>query len=339
MKKYINKVIFILSVLACIIIGVNINAQPGKICPGGGHKPDDNILVGKVTFTMGSDTVNATHGIVKIFRVNMSNLEVIAVDSSQINPFGYYGIFGFPSGDYYIVAYPNDKDEDYMLSFYPSGPLWTNAQRVSISKGQVRTCNIRSTQMFQTLGATPVTGETADSINHNYKLRNSIIIARSGNQYRGFAMTNNQGKYVVSSIPQGNYNLTATRIGYRNQTQNVNITSTPAVVNFYMARDTNYTISVSGNETVVKDFKLYQNYPNPFNPSTEIAFSLDRGMDVKLAVYSIDGKIIKELVNDYRSAGEYKIKFSGDNLASGIYNYVLETGNGARESKLMVYAK
>ena len=345
MKKLtiINPVIFVIVFLTayCFIETNYVMCQTEKNCPGG-HDDDKNVLYGKVRYTTstGIDTF-ATDGNVKLFKVNPPSSDVIAIDSSRINNSGYYSIVGFPQGEYYIVAYPNDKDEDYMISFYPSGQLWNTATKIIIppGPGQVRTCNIRSEPMKRTGGATPVQGETADSSNHNYKLRNSIIIAKSGNEYRGFAMTNNQGKYIINSLPPGNYSITATRFGYKNFSQLATITSSPATINFYMAKDTSYSISVNSDETIVKNFKLMQNYPNPFNPSTEIVFSLEKGMKIKLAVYSIEGKIIKELVNGYRGQGEYKVHFSADNLSSGIYNYVLETESGQRESKLMVYTK
>lgn len=345
MKKLttINPVIFVI-VFFVTFFTINYqaaNAQTDGVCPGGGHD-EKNIIQGRVTYlsgTMLTETTNATHGTVKLLKVNPPSLDVIAIDSAHINSSGYYMISGFPQGEYYIVAYPNDKDEDYMIAFYPSGQLWNNAVKILMGNNQVRTCNIRSVPMYSTTGGTPVQGETADSGNHNYKLKNSVIIAKSGNQFRGFAMTNNQGRYLINSIQPGNYTLTATRFGFSNMNLNLAITSSPTTVNFYMGRDSSYTISVSNNINVVKNFKLYQNYPNPFNPGTEIGFSLDKGMNVKLAVYSIDGKIVKELVNDYRSPGEYKFRFSGENLSSGIYNYILETGNGQRESKFMVFTK
>lgn len=345
MKKLttINPVIIVIVFLA-IFFSVNfkaVNAQADKTCTGNGHD-DKNIIQGRVTYLTGAmltETAHVTHGIVKLLKVNPPSLDVIAVDSADINSSGYYVISGFPQGDYYLVAYPDDKDEDYVISFYPSGQLWNNAVKVVMGHNQVRTCNIRTVEMFQTPGGTPVQGETADSGNHNYKLKNSVIIAKSGNQYRGFAMTNNQGRYLINSIQPGNYTLTATRFGFSNLNHNISITSSPATINFYLGRDSSYTISVSNNTNIVKNFKLYQNYPNPFNPGTEIGFSLDKGMNVKLAVYSIDGKVVKELLNDYRAPGEYKFRFSGENLSSGIYNYILETGNGQKESKLMVLTK
>jgi hypothetical protein len=344
MKKLttINPVIFVIIFLTLFYCGVT-PAQNDKTCPGGGHHNNENIVAGRVmysTSTGSSDSVPATHGTVKLLRVNPPSLEVIAIDSAQINAFGYYSISGFPSGDYYIVAYPDDKVEDYVISFYPSGQMWNTAAKITmVGSGQARTCNIRSVKMHTTSGGVPVQGETADSGNHNHKLRNAIIIAKSGNEYRGFAITNNQGKYIINSIAPGNYFITATRFGYKNFMQFTSITSAPVTINFYMSQDPSYTISVNGNETIIKDFRLHQNFPNPFNPNTEIVFNLDKGMNVKLTVYSIEGKIVKELLNDYRNAGEYKVSFKGENLSSGIYNYVLETGTGQRESKLMVFTK
>jgi len=340
----INPVIFVIIFIVAFVLPGNINAQGSKTCPGGGHKNDDNVIEGKVSIYTSKDSPDTTfvsQGMVKLLRVNPPSLEVIAVDSAHINSSGFYRITEVPQGSYYIVAYPGDKVEDFMISFYPSGQLWNTASRINLNQnqGQVTICNIQSVPMYQTSGGTPVSGEIADSANHNYKLRNSIIIAKSGNEYRGFAITNNQGKYLVNSILPGNYNITATRFGFRNTTQNLTITSAPAVVNFYMGNDPSYTISVNENETVVKDFKLHQNYPNPFNPSTQISFNLDKAMEVKLGVYSIDGKFIKELTSGYKPAGEYRFNFNGENLSSGIYNYVLETGTGQRESKLMVFTK
>lgn len=345
MKKLtiINPVIFVIVFLLALCF-ININfarAQTEKTCPGG-HKGDEHTFTGSVKFlnNFGRDT-NATHGIVKLFKVNPPSADVIAVDSATINQSGIYIMNGVPAGDYYIVAYPNDKIEDFVVAFYPSGQLFSSATRIVIppGPGTIHFYNVRSELMYKTGGATPVQGETADSGNHNYKLKNSIITAKSGTQWRGFAITDNQGKYIVNSILPGNYSITSSRFGYRNQTQNVNIGTTTATVNFYMARDTASSIGINSSSEVVKDFKLNQNFPNPFNPCTDISFSLDRGMDVKLAVYSMNGKLIEELVNGYRNAGEYRISFNAASLASGIYNYTLETGNGLRESRIMVLTK
>ena len=72
---------------------------------------------------------------------------------------------------------------------------------------------------------------------------------------------------------------------------------------------------------IPKGFTLHQNYPNPFNPVTTITYELKFKGDVKLTVYDVTGKWIKELVNQFQSPGVYKYTFNGTGLPSGVYFY------------------
>ncbi len=76
------------------------------------------------------------------------------------------------------------------------------------------------------------------------------------------------------------------------------------------------------------------NYPNPFNPSTEIHFSIPKDGFVSLSIFDVTGRIIKSLVNEFKTAGNYSLSFNGDNLSSGVYFYRLET-NGYTVTKKM----
>ena len=71
--------------------------------------------------------------------------------------------------------------------------------------------------------------------------------------------------------------------------------------------------------------KLYQNYPNPFNPMTEIKFYIADNSDVKLAVFNIQGQLVKSLINTDLSVGSHSVKFNASPLNSGVYYYRLET--------------
>ena len=86
------------------------------------------------------------------------------------------------------------------------------------------------------------------------------------------------------------------------------------------------------------DFNLGQNYPNPFNPSTTISYSIPREGIVTLKVCDILGEEVVTLVNEEKIPGEYKIKFTGLNLASGIYIYTIKANNFI-SSKKMIYLK
>jgi len=81
---------------------------------------------------------------------------------------------------------------------------------------------------------------------------------------------------------------------------------------------------------------LSQNYPNPFNPMTNISFTLPKATNVKLVVYNAIGEHIKTLVNEYKQAGNYEVKFDASNLSSGVYFYRLETPNYTSTKKLIL---
>ena len=95
----------------------------------------------------------------------------------------------------------------------------------------------------------------------------------------------------------------------------------------------NTIINGVGKEpAVVRNYELKQNYPNPFNPSTTISYSIPVSSQVTLKVYNIKGQLVRTLVNEYRMAGDYKVRFDAVSenktpLSSGIYLYQLTAGN------------
>jgi len=95
--------------------------------------------------------------------------------------------------------------------------------------------------------------------------------------------------------------------------------------------------------TAPNESVLEQNYPNPFNPSTLIRYSIPnvistegRNLDVELKVYDILGNEIATLVNEYKPAGNYEVKFDASNISSGIYFYELQVGNFMQTRKMLL---
>ena len=111
---------------------------------------------------------------------------------------------------------------------------------------------------------------------------------------------------------------------------------------FYAIRsDSNlffHSTGIISQNIVVKYFSLSQNYPNPFNPLTRINYELQIANYVFLNVYDINGKLVKELINEKQSAGNYSIDFDGSGLPSGTYIYRLQAGEFS-ETKKMVLLK
>lgn len=95
----------------------------------------------------------------------------------------------------------------------------------------------------------------------------------------------------------------------------------------------------NNNEQIAKDFILYQNYPNPFNSVSSIKYKVSRSADIKLILYSIDGKEITILLNKRQVSGDYDIKFYGSNLSSGVYFYTLFVEGVRVDTKKLVLIK
>ena len=68
-----------------------------------------------------------------------------------------------------------------------------------------------------------------------------------------------------------------------------------------------------------ESFKLCANYPNPFNPSTMIVFYLAKDEFMTLKVYNITGRLIETIIEGEVPAGEHRLQWSADGLASGVY--------------------
>ena len=100
-------------------------------------------------------------------------------------------------------------------------------------------------------------------------------------------------------------------------------------------------LDTESETTVPDEFALAQNYPNPFNPSTNIDFSLFEESYVKLSVYDLSGKLIKELISTSMQVGNHNIEWdgtddSGGKVGAGVYLYKLQTNNFSESRKMIL---
>ncbi|RJP64832.1 MAG: T9SS C-terminal target domain-containing protein [Ignavibacteriales bacterium] len=91
------------------------------------------------------------------------------------------------------------------------------------------------------------------------------------------------------------------------------------------------------------NYKLLQNYPNPFNPSTTIEYEISQPSNVKVNIYDVAGRLIKELINEQKNTGNHSVTWngsdnSGNTVASGNYFYQIIT-NDFIQAKKMIFIK
>ena len=97
--------------------------------------------------------------------------------------------------------------------------------------------------------------------------------------------------------------------------------------------------SVEEASNIPNAFVLRQNYPNPFNPSTSISYELPKAENVRIVIYDIAGRKVRELVNENKAAGSYMVEWNGRNeqeslVASGLYVYRIYAGEFSQILKM-----
>ncbi len=94
-------------------------------------------------------------------------------------------------------------------------------------------------------------------------------------------------------------------------------------------------------ETPEAATELFANHPNPFNPKTTISFYLAEASEVQLGVFDVQGRLVRLLIDEGKTAGPYAIDWdgrngSGDRLASGIYLAKLKTDRHEQTQKMIL---
>ncbi len=141
----------------------------------------------------------------------------------------------------------------------------------------------------------------------------------------GVYTTTNQSSYTLTNLlPSTTYYLKMRgkiSSGY---------TAYSAIIDFM-------TVGVTGvedNNSIPTSFSMSQNYPNPFNPTTTIKFSLPSSSTVKISIYDITGREVKQITDQEFSGGTHSVRFDGAGMASGMYIYAIQTKFGLLSKKM-----
>ena len=97
---------------------------------------------------------------------------------------------------------------------------------------------------------------------------------------------------------------------------------------------------------IPQETSLLSNYPNPFNPETWIPYQLSEPADVKLTIYDINGRVVRNIDLGHQRAGTYHGRSraaywdgrnaAGEPIASGLYFYTLTAGDFIATRKMLI---
>ena len=100
-------------------------------------------------------------------------------------------------------------------------------------------------------------------------------------------------------------------------------------------------LALDGRDMLPEIFALHENYPNPFNPVTNITYDLPERIMVRLTIFDITGRRIRQIVNGYQEAGFQSVLWEGTNdrgqpVSGGLYFYQLKAGEFIKTRKMLL---
>ena len=89
------------------------------------------------------------------------------------------------------------------------------------------------------------------------------------------------------------------------------------------------------------NFEIYSPYPNPFNNTIAIDYKLFSNSFVKIRVYDIRGRLIKNIINEKQNSGFKSIKWNatnnkGQTVSAGKYILRIKIGNFKKTKNIIL---
>ena len=90
--------------------------------------------------------------------------------------------------------------------------------------------------------------------------------------------------------------------------------------------------------------KLLQNYPNPFNPNTAITFILPEKSNIRVNIFDVTGRQVRQLMEGLMDKGKHALYWNGINsngvrVSSGVYFYSLQVDKNQQQIRKMILLK
>ena len=158
--------------------------------------------------------------------------------------------------------------------------------------------------------------------------------------------SNNNGFEIQRSIDGTNWN----KVGFVNGTGNSQTVKRYSYedkqlnIGFYFYRlkqvdkdgSFKYSKVITSKISNKLSFVLGQNYPNPASQNTTISYTVPVKAPVELALYDMQGRQIKILVNEIKESGTHTIDLDTRKLIKGVYHYKMKSGSYSDIKRLLI---
>lgn len=302
------------------------------------HASNTQSLTGNVTY----QGAPVTAGIAELFGFNTDSTAAPLLDTQPIAG-GSYTFNNVQAGAYNIrltmdtAIYPNTYP-----TYYDSAFVWYDADIVTAP-----CLNYDLSMGLMVLpGGTGTVSGTISGVNGPLKslgtpLANAhvLLVGAADNQVYGFELSNAQGQFVFSNVPNGDYNIVIDAPGlYMQAIRNVVVddghklfTNQNYVIGTNAIAIDNSTVGIT--ENVLSGITLF---PNPTADNATLRFTLTKNTMVKAELVDVTGKRVAELYNGQMAAGKQQLQPNVKGLDNGIYFIrLMAEGASAKTLKLV----
>ncbi len=260
--------------------------------------------------------------------------------TTETDSTGSYTFNNLPQGNYIVLAIPLGN---YAPAFYNDGTSdlkWDKATSIAINGNSVSGINIDVHAIADSSnGYTSIGGTVVESDSGNIPFKGTMVFATNSNgDVVGYAVTDSHGRFTISDLAPGSYNVSVNSPGYQSNDASASPSydASGSPLNTSVSLSVQTITAVTTTTTVPVKYALNQNYPNPFNPTTRISFSVPNRVKVTLIIYNVLGQEIATLVNSIYNAGTYSIDFNASRLSSGLYFYRIQAGEFSSTKKMIL---
>lgn len=88
-------------------------------------------------------------------------------------------------------------------------------------------------------------------------------------------------------------------------------------------------------ENIKRDFN-FTVYPNPVKNNAALNISLKKNDNVIMKIYSLNGKLVSNFLQQKMNAGDYTLPFNGARFETGVYILELRTSQGVLRKQILV---
>ncbi|OQA89873.1 MAG: Immune inhibitor A precursor [Elusimicrobia bacterium ADurb.Bin231] len=171
------------------------------------------------------------------------------------------------------------------------------------------------------------------------------LISSTGSVISSIKTTDSEGYYVFPNLDYGSYTvIPSTDLGWHffPESRQIILAETDLV---YTALDFTGLIETSRNRVLAKE-KILMPVNNVFHPgetACTIYYKVPRSGRVIIKLYTLDGRLVNTLVDEYTNPGTYSVPWTGNNdsnsfVASGIYLVHIDAA-GYKDTKKICVVK